>query len=67
MEITTILWQCKAYKFAKKFQGPFRIMAIYDNGVELKNINKPDSKHIRVALNRVQRCPKEIKELAKEL
>ena len=58
--------QGEAYKFAKKFQAPFRIMAMYDNGVELQNINKPGSKHIRVALNRVQRCPKEIKDLAEE-
>ena len=58
--------QGEAYKFAKKFQGPFRIMAMYDNGVELQNINKPGSKHIRVALNRVRRCPKEIKDLDEE-
>ena len=41
-------------------------MAMYDNEVQLQNINKPGSKHIRVAVNRVQRCPKEVKDLAEE-
>ena len=45
--------QGEAYKFAKKFQGQFHIMAMYDNGVELQDIDKPGSKHIRVALNHV--------------
>ena len=59
--------QGEAYKFSKKFQGPFRIMAMYDNGVELQDINKPRSKHITVALNRVRRCPKEVKDLTEEM
>ena len=57
----------EAYKFAKKFQGPFCIMAMYDNGVELRDVNKPRSKHVRVALNRVRRCPKEVKDLTEEM
>ena len=57
--------QGEAYKFAKKFQGPFRIITMYDNGVELKDINR--SKHIRVALNRVRRCPKEMKDVTEEI
>ena len=51
-------------EFAKKFEGPFQITAMYDNGVEVKNISKPRSKKIRVALNRVRKCPKEIKDFA---
>ena len=58
--------QGEAYKFAKRFQGPFRITTLYDNGVELKNISKPGSKPIRVALNRVRRCPKEMKDTTEE-
>ena len=56
----------EAYKLAKKFQGPFRILAIYGNGLELANINRPGSKHIRVALHHVQRCIEEINDITKE-
>ena len=56
--------QGEPYKLAKKFQGPFRIVVI--NGLELANINRPGSKHIRLALNRVQRCPEEINDITKE-
>ena len=58
--------QGEAYKLAKKFQGPFRILAIYDNSLELANINRPGSKHIRVALNHVRRCLEEINDITKE-
>jgi len=59
--------QGEAYKLSKKFQEPFHILAIYDNGLELANINKLGSKHIKVALNCVQRCPKEIKDITEEM
>ena len=58
--------QGEAYKLAKKFQGPFRILAIYDKGLELANINRPGSKYIRVALNRLRRCPEETNDVTKE-
>ena len=37
--------QGEAYKFAKKLQGPYCIMAMHDNGVELKNNDKPRECH----------------------
>ena len=53
--------QGKAYKFAKFIPYyAYGHVAIIYNGVELKNINKPRSKHIKIALNRMERCPKEI-------
>ena len=52
--------QGEAYKLAKKF------LAIYDNGLELAKINRPGSKHIRVALNRVRRCLEEINDITEE-
>ena len=58
--------QGETYKLVKKFQGSFHILAIYDNGLELANINRPGSKHIRVALNRVRRYPEEINDITKE-
>ena len=50
----------KAYKFAKPFSGPYRIVSLYNNGAEVQLIAKPRSETIRVALNRIRRCPKEI-------
>ena len=54
----------KAHKFAKPFKGPYRIMELYYNGAEVKLIAKPQSDTIRVALNRVRRCPKEVLDLS---
>ena len=50
----------KAHKFARPFGGPYRIVAMCENGAEVKLIDKPQSDAIRVALNRVRRCPVEI-------
>jgi len=50
----------KAYKFARPFKGPYRVIKLFPNGVELSLISKPNSPTIRVALNRVRRCPREI-------
>ena len=44
--------QGEAYKLAEKL---FHILAICDNGLELANITRPGSKHIRVALNHARR------------
>ena len=52
--------QGEAYKFSKPFEGPFRITSLYDNGADLKSIDKSKSKVIRVALDRIRKCPKEI-------
>ena len=50
----------KAYKLAKPFKGPYRILSLFDNGAEVQLVEKPQSGSIRVALNRVRRCPVEI-------
>ena len=50
----------KAHKFARPFRGPYRIMNLFDNGAEVKLIEKPQAGTIRVALDRVRRCPYEI-------
>ena len=42
-------------------------MDILDNGVELKAINKPKSKHIRAVQNCVLRSPKETKDLSEKV
>ena len=49
-----------AYKLARPYKGPYRIMQLYPNGAELLLIDKPRSPPIRVALNRVRRCPEPV-------
>ena len=50
----------KAYKFARPFKGPYRVMKMLPSGAELSLIAEPTGPTIRVALNRLRRCPKEI-------
>ena len=50
----------KAHKFAKPFQGPYRIVSLFENGAEVRLVDKPSAGTIRVALNRVRRCPCDI-------
>ena len=50
----------KAYKFAHPFKGPYRVVKLFPNGAELSLVDKPNGSTIRVALNRLRRCPKEI-------
>ncbi len=52
----------KAHRLARPFKGPYRIVAMYDNGAEVKLIDKPRNPTIRVALNRVRWCPSEIQD-----
>ena len=49
-----------AYKLARPYKGPYRVMQLYPNGAELLLIDKPRSPPIRVALNRVRRCPEPV-------
>ncbi len=50
----------KVHKLARPFREPYSIVTVYDNGAEVRLIDKPHSPTIRVALNRVRRCPSEI-------
>ena len=50
----------KAYKFARPFHGPYRVKEVFDNGVEVCPVNRPDDTGIRVALNRIRACPDSI-------
>ena len=52
----------KSYKFARPFQGPYLVQKVYSNGIQLKRIGHPRSNPLRVALNRVCRCPRELAE-----
>ena len=50
----------KAYKFAKPFQGPYRVVWLYENGAELQLVDHPRASPIRVAMNRLRLCPTEL-------
>ena len=52
--------QGKAYKLARPFMGPYRILKLYDNGADLRLISKPAAASIRVSLNLIRLCPKEM-------
>ena len=52
----------QAYKFVWPFRGPYQVVKIFPNGVELILISKPRAHSIRVSLDRVRRCPREVKE-----
>ena len=50
----------KAWKMARAFYGPYRILSLTSTNTEVKLIDKPDSESIFVALNRVRLCYPEL-------
>ena len=52
----------KAHKFARPFKGPYRILALYDNGADIRSIDHPREEPKRVSLNRLRRCPQEVRQ-----
>ena len=53
----------KAYKFAKPFEGPYRVLATYDNGADVRLVDQLSAESIRVAMDRLRRCPEQISSL----
>ena len=49
-----------AYKFTCPFVSPYRVLKLYDTGVDVRLISKPFAKSIQVTLGRVGLCPAEI-------
>ena len=52
----------KAYKFARPYYGPYRIVEITTNDAEICPIDKPNKEPIFVALDRLRHCPEEIED-----
>ena len=50
----------KAHKFARSFQGPYRITAMYSNGADVRWVDRPSCPSIRVALDRLRHCPSQL-------
>ena len=53
--------QGKAHKFARPFRGPYRVVELYENGADIRPVDRPRADVIRVALNRLRTCPTEIR------
>lgn len=50
----------KAWKLARPFYGPYRVLSLTPTNAEVKLVDKPDSGSIFVALNRVRLCYPEL-------
>ena len=50
----------KAWKLARPFCGPYRVLSLTPTNAEDKLVDKPDSDPIFVALNRVRLCYPEL-------
>ena len=50
-------------KLACPFEGPYRVLALYPNGMDVRPVEKPGAQSFCVALNRVRCCPQEVPEL----
>ena len=50
-------------KLACPFQGPYRVTAVYPNGLDVRPVEKPEAQSIRVAMNRARHCPQQIPEV----
>ena len=52
----------KAYKFAKPFHGPYRILTLHEGGADVVLIERPKEASIRVPFEHLRVCPEEIPE-----
>ena len=50
----------KAWKLARPFYGPYRVISLTSTNAEVKLVDKPDTDAIFVALNRVRLCYPEL-------
>ena len=50
----------KAYKFAWPFKGLYRVLALYNNGADIRLIDCPREEPKSVVINRLRRCPREV-------
>ena len=44
------------WKLARPFHGPYRVVTVYDNSVDVRLMNRPKTDCICVSLDRVRRC-----------
>ena len=54
----------KAWKFARAFYSPYRIITVTPTNAEVRLVDKPDDDTIFVALDRLRSCPGELKDIS---
>ena len=54
----------KAWKFARAFYGPYRVVALTSTNAEVRLVDKPEENTIFVALERLRPCPGELKNVS---
>ena len=54
----------KAWKFARPYHGPYRVLAVTPTNVEVKLVDQPKEPSIFVSIDRVRRCPNEMKDIS---
>ena len=54
---------CKAYKFARPFHGPYRIVEQNETGLAVRPVDQPQMEPIQVAYNRIRCCAGSILDL----
>ena len=57
----------KAYKFSRPFHGPYQVDKMFPNGAEVTSLDGGRAQTIRVALDRVRHCPRELKDNTEDL
>ena len=50
----------KAWKFARPFHGPYRILELTPVNASVRLVDRPQDQPIFVSLDRIRRCPEEI-------
>ena len=50
----------KAWKFARAFYGPYRVLALTPSNAEVRLVDKPEETSIFVSLDRLRACPEEL-------
>ena len=50
----------QAYKLARPFKGPYHVVAIDNNVVDIRRISRPESTAVQVAVSRLRHCPAEM-------
>ena len=54
----------KAWKFARAFYGPYRVVALTSTNAEVRLVDKPEENTIFVALEWLRPCPGELKNVS---
>lgn len=54
----------KAWKLARPFYGPYRVLATTPTNLEVKPVDKPDAESIFVSLNRIRPCYPELPDIS---